>query len=52
VKGTIRGEEILGAVRLRIAGCRYTMFTPLVDPEGEEASRLARTIWFQRIEEE
>ena len=52
VKGNLKGSLIQGGLRLRVEGCRFTVFTPLVDPEGEEASRLVRTLWFERTPNE
>jgi hypothetical protein len=39
---------VLGALRVRVEGYRYTDYTPLGDPEGDDASRFLRTIWFER----
>jgi hypothetical protein len=52
VDGAILERPLRGALRLRVEGYRYTDYTPLVNPEGEEASRLQRTIWFERIKTE
>ena len=48
VDGTLGGRRIRGAVRLFVERCKVVVYTPLVDPEGEEASRFLRTIWFDR----
>lgn len=49
VKGMVAGCSIGGPVRLYVEGYRFTDYTPLVNPDGEEASRYARTLWFERI---
>ena len=38
----------MGALRLFVEGHHWIDYTPLVNPEGDEASRLLRTIWFER----
>ena len=48
VQATIEGKTRRGALRLRVDGYHYENYVPLVNPEGEEASRLQRTIWFER----
>ena len=48
VEGSIGNLPLRGALRLRVEGYRYTDFTPLVNPEGDDASRFHRTIWFER----
>jgi len=48
VDGTIGGRPVQGALRLRVEGYRYTDYTPLGNPEGDDASRFLRTIWFER----
>lgn len=48
VKGPVRSRELQGALRLQVEGHRYTVYTPLVDPEGELASKFLRTLWFER----
>jgi hypothetical protein len=52
VRGVIGRVSVQGALLLYIPGYRYTDYTPLVDPEGEEASRNLRTLWFERIPSE
>jgi hypothetical protein len=52
VDATIRGRGQRGALRLRVDDYHYVNYTPLVNPEGEEASRLLRTIWFERTKSE
>jgi hypothetical protein len=48
VDGTLGGKKVRGGLRLLVEGCRQVFYTPLVDPEGEEASRYLRSIWFDR----
>jgi len=48
VDGMIGIHAVLGALRLRVEGYRYTDYTPLGNPEGDDASRFLRTIWFER----
>lgn len=48
VDGTIGTRTVLGALRVRVEGYRYTDYTPLGNPEGDDASRFRRTIWFER----
>jgi hypothetical protein len=52
VDGKLGGKAVRGALRLLVEGFKYAVYTPLVDPEGEEASRYLRTIWFDRIRNE
>jgi len=52
VDGKLGGKSIRGGLRLLVEGFKYAVYTPLVDPEGEEASRYLRTIWFDRIRNE
>jgi hypothetical protein len=48
VDGTLGGRPVRGALRLLVEGFKNVAYTPLVDPEGEEASRYLRSIWFDR----
>jgi hypothetical protein len=48
VDGTIGARPVLGALRVRVEGYRYTDYTPLGNPEGDDAGRFLRTIWFER----
>jgi hypothetical protein len=48
VDGTIGVRPVLGALRARVEGYRYTDYTPLGNPEGDDAGRFLRTIWFER----
>jgi hypothetical protein len=48
VDGTLGGKKVRGGLRLLVEGCKQVFYTPLVNPEGEEASRFLRTIWFDR----
>jgi hypothetical protein len=48
VDGRIGGKPVRGALRLLVEGYKYVVYTPLVNPEGEEASRYLRTIWLDR----
>jgi hypothetical protein len=48
VDGTIGTQTVLGALRVRVEGYRYTDYTPLGNPEGDDAGRFLRTIWFER----
>jgi hypothetical protein len=52
VKGDLAGRSIGGPVRLYVEGYRFTDYTPLVAPDGDEASRFARTLWFERMPDE
>jgi hypothetical protein len=52
VSASIGGRPFQGAMRLRVDGCHDVDYTPLVNPEGEEASRFLRTIWFERTQNE
>lgn len=49
VTGVVDGTTIRGAVRLYVEGYRFTVYTPLDVPAGEDAARFARTLWFERI---
>ena len=48
VKGRVGDRTIQGGLRLLVEGCKYVDYTPLVNPEGDGASRFLRTIWFER----
>lgn len=48
VDGTVGGKKVRGGLRLFVERGKQVFYTPLVDPEGEEASRYLRTIWFDR----
>lgn len=48
VKAVFAGRERLGALRLLVEGHHYIDYTPLINPEGDDASRFLRTIWFER----
>ena len=48
VDGTLGGKKVRGALRLFMEGYKSVVYTPLVDPEGEETSRYLRTIWIDR----
>jgi len=48
VDGKMGGKPVRGALRLLVEGYKYVVYTPLVNPEGEEASRYLRTIWLDR----
>jgi hypothetical protein len=48
VDGTLGGRQVRGALRLLVEGFKNVVYTPLVNPEGEEASRYLRSIWFDR----
>jgi hypothetical protein len=52
VQAAIQGRTRMGALRLRVEDYHYVNYTPLVNPEGEEASRLLRTVWFERTKSE
>lgn len=47
VKGRAGNTNLQGALRLHVEGYRYTIYTPLVDPEGDAASKFLRTLWFE-----
>ncbi|HLY12621.1 MAG TPA: hypothetical protein VKW04_25175 [Planctomycetota bacterium] len=49
VKGVIGHVPVQGGLLLYVSGYRFTDYTPLVDPEGDQASRNLRTLWFERI---
>lgn len=48
VDGTLGGKPVRGALHLFVEGYKSVVYTPLVNPEGEEASRYLRTIWLDR----
>jgi len=52
MKGMLGGESIGGPIRLYVEGYRFIDYTPLVTPDGDEASRFARTLWFERISDQ
>jgi hypothetical protein len=52
VNAEIQGRVRRGALRLRVEDYHYVNYTPLVNPEGDEASRLLRSIWFERMRSE
>ena len=52
VKGAVDGVEIRGTVRLYVEGYHFTVYTPLDIPEGEDAGRFSRTLWFERISDQ
>lgn len=52
VRGEFDGRVHQGALRLSLAGYRFIVYTPLVNPEGEEASRLLRSFWFEKVRSE
>jgi hypothetical protein len=52
VKGMLAGESIGGPLRLYVEGYRFIDYTPLVTPDGDDASRFARTLWFERISDQ
>lgn len=52
VKGAVDGVEIRGSVRLYVEGYRFAVYTPLDLPEGEDAGRFQRTLWFERISDQ
>lgn len=57
VKASIEGKERRGALRLKLVGTdgtfyRYTNYSPLQNMEEENASKLARAVWFQPEEEQ
>ncbi len=50
-KGLIGKVAVQGALRLRVYNYRFTDFAPLDNPEGDNASRFLRTLWFERIDD-
>lgn len=48
VDGILGGRTVRGALRLLVEGQKVVVYTPLVNPEGEEASRYLRSIWLDR----
>lgn len=52
VAGVVDGTSLRGAVRLYVEGYRFTVYTPLDLPAGEDASKFHRTLWFERISDE
>lgn len=52
VRSTIEGTTRQGALRLRVEGYHYENYIPPVNPDGDEASRLLRTLWFERTNDQ
>jgi len=52
VDASIQGRSLRGALRLRVPDYRWINYDPLVAPDGEEASRLQRTLWLERTKNE
>lgn len=48
-RGMIGKVAIQGALRLRVENYRFTDFAPLDNPEGDNASKFLRTLWFERM---
>jgi len=48
VSARLDGVPFQGALRLFVEGHHFIDYTPLVNPEGDDASRLLRTFWFER----
>lgn len=52
VNGVIRGQEVRGALRLRVEGYRWIFYTPLEDADAEHTGEFSRTLWFERTPDE
>jgi hypothetical protein len=52
VDASIQGRALRGALRLRVPDYRWINYDPLVAPDGEDASRLQRTLWLERTKNE
>jgi hypothetical protein len=52
VDASIQGRSLRGALRLRVPDYRWIHYDPLVAPDGEDASRLQRTLWLERTKNE
>ena len=52
VDASIQGRALRGALRLRVPDYRWINYDPLVAPDGEDASRLQRTLWLERTKSE
>jgi len=52
VRGMIRQVPVQGSLLLYLRGYRFTDFVPLINPEGDYASRFHRTLWFERMPDE
>ncbi len=52
VDASIQGRSLRGALRLRVPDYHWINYDPLVAPDGEEASRLQRTLWLERTKNE
>jgi RNase P/RNase MRP subunit p29 len=52
VRGTIGRVLVQGSLLLYLPEYRYTTFVPLINPEGDDASRFQRTLWFERTPDE
>jgi hypothetical protein len=52
VRGVVGGRPLQGSLLLYIREYRYTDYVPLINPEGDDASRFRRTLWFERMPDE
>jgi hypothetical protein len=52
VNASIQGRSLRGALRLRVPDYRWINYDPVVSPDGDEASRLLRTLWLERTKNE
>jgi len=52
VDASIQCRSLRGALRLRVPDYRWISYDPLVAPDGEEASRLQRSLWLERTKNE
>jgi hypothetical protein len=52
VRGVVGGCTVQGSLLLYLPDYRFTDYVPLVDPEGDDASRFRRTLWFERMPDE
>jgi len=52
VRGVLGQVPVQGSLLLYIREYRFTDFVPLVNPEGDDASRFHRTLWFERMPDE
>ena len=52
VRGVLGKVPVQGSLLLYVREYRFTDYVPLVNPEGDDASRFHRTLWFERTPDE
>jgi len=52
VRGLLAQVPVQGSLLLYVREYRFTDYVPLVNPEGDDASRFHRTLWFERMPDE